>query len=252
MFDRLSFFPLSRSKLYMWRAYFTFASRLSLLGGYQTRVLFSDTDSWALSASRAKTAMELKEQEGFLKDGLKVAPMTSLLSRNMASAYLRTFAPYLDFSSITQFSHIYKCLIEPNPDLVTAHASLADTRKSAQFFFKDELHNQFMSAFFSSSPKQYAIVNKRNEPEIMRVKGVRRNLTKKCVGVDDFIHVTRDNLVSKSVQQYSLKRVHDTIFLVHGRKRVLSCFTAKRLFACNTFLPDGAFGYPLHLKKYLE
>ena len=236
----------------MWRTYFTFAARLSLLGGYQSRVLFSDTDSWGMSISRLKTNMELGEQKLFLKNELEVAPLTSLLSRNIASAYIHTFAPYLDFSSINESSHIYKCIIESSPQLKQIHSSLASKRKSAQFFFKDELYNQFMAAFFSSSPKQYAIINKDHEPEVLRVKGVRRNLTRKCVKMEDFIRVTQNNLVSKSVRQYSLKRTNDTIFLVHGKKRILSCFTAKRLFACATFQTDAAFGYPLHLKKYLK
>lgn len=236
----------------MWRAFHAMVARLAWHGGYASRVQMSDTDSWSLSLDRRLNLIERHEQKQFIKTGLSEAPISSHLSRNIASAYLKAFCPFLDFSSITSESHVYQCLIKGNPRLERAHKLLAGQRKSSQFYFKDELQNKFVTAFFSTSPKQYTVVNKTNKAEILKAKGIKRSLTKKTITPSHFFKATIGDQVSHSVKQFSLKRAKNTIFLVQSKRRILSCFTVKRLFSKKTFQADCAFGYPLHLKKYLE
>ena len=109
-----------------------------------------------------------------------------------------------------------------------------------------------MHSFFSTSCKQYLIVNAETNTEMLKAKGIKRNMQKKCVGYQDFVHATKNGGVSKSIMQYSLKRTHNAIYLVGSKKRVLSCFTTKRLFSKKFFRKDCAFGFPLHLKSSID
>ena len=210
-----------------------------------------DTDSLALSSSRKKTPLENEETQYYKDLGFQKLPSDSFLSRNIAKTYLHTFAPYLDFSSINEESHLYKAILTNDNRLIAAHSFLSSLRKSSRFYYKDELCNQPMHSFFSTSCKQYIIVNVKTNTEMLKAKGIKRNMQKKCVNYQDFVHATKKGGVSKSVTQYSLKRTHNAIYLVGARKRILSCFTTKRLFLKKQFRKDCAFGFPLHFKSYI-
>ena len=199
--------------------------------------------------NREKTAIERAETNLYKNQGFGTLPTTSKLSHTLAKSYLRTFLPFLDVSSIKPQSHVYKTLLAHDNRLTAAHSILGAIQKSAKYYFKDELNNTFMNSFHSSSCKQYLIVNNEKKTEMIKAKGIKRNLQRKCVSKDDFVRSTHQT--AKSINQYSLKRLKGAIYLVKQKKRVLSCFTTKRLFFKKAFQNDRAFGFPIHLKSYL-
>lgn len=184
----------------------------------------------------------------------------SLLCQNFSKSYLHAFANALDFSSITEDSFIYKSLFEGNTNMITGWKFLQSTRTSQRWFWKDELKNKFIKRFMSTSPKQYIIeesIENTNQsspakqPAVLKVKGTKRNLVRKHISSDDFIRTIIKNEPSRKLSQHHIKRLKGKIYVHSQDKRILSCFTAKRIFSKKYFTESSAFGWPLHLKPYL-
>ena len=241
----------SSSKCYLWRIFFTLAARFKYFGNYDCRALFSDTDSWSLSLMRRKFSSELSEAREAEAQGLEHLPVTSLTSKNMAKAYVHSLLPLLDFSCINEQSHIYEALFQGNKDTIRDCNSLSKLRKSRSFYLKDECKNQPMEAFLGASVKQYQLVNKQKTPFMTKAKGLKRVLIKNCVSYQAFRDVVKAEKMPKKVKQFGFKRVQGTIYLTMINKRILSLFTSKRCFSSRNFRKDSAFGYPLHLKRFL-
>ena len=106
-------------------------------------------------------------------------------------------------------------------------------------------------AFYSTSPKQYLISTHEDTTQTVKAKGTKRNLIKKNIKEKDFINVTIKNQPSKTLKQHFIKRCGTSLFVYSQNKRVLSCFTSKRLFIKKYFTDSDAFSFPLHLKKHL-
>jgi len=73
------------------------------------------------------------------QNNIKELPNDSLLSRNLALAYLDSFSNILDWSCLDSNSHIYQVLIKGNKSLEQAHFFLSKFLKARRFLFKDEL-----------------------------------------------------------------------------------------------------------------
>ena len=247
----ISALTYSSSKCYLWRLFYTLAARFKYFGNYDCRALFSDTDSWSLSLIRRKFSKELDEACEAKADGLSHLPVSSLTSKNMARAYVRSMLPLLDFSCITEDSHIYQTLFANDQNTVKNYKSLSTLRRSRSFYVKDECKNQPMEAFLGASVKQYQLVNKQKTPYMTKTKGLKRVLIKNCVSYKAFLDVAKAEKMPKRVKQFGFKRVQGTIYLTMVNKRILSLFTSKRCFSSRNFRKDSAFGFPLHLKPFL-
>lgn len=178
----------------------------------------------------------------------------SLFCRNIATTYLHTFANALDFSSITENSFAFKAIFAENPNLIAGWKFLQATRSSQRFFWKDELKNKFMKRFMSTSPKQYIIeesIETTSKPTVLKVKGTKRNLVREHVSSKDFINTVIKGEASRKLSQHHIKRLKGKIYIHSQEKRILSCFTSKRIFSKDYFTQSSALGWPLHLKPYL-
>ena len=241
----------SSSKCFMWRTLFTIAARFKYFGGYDYRVLFSDTDSWSLSLMRKKSLEERREVQEAKLQKIEHLPVSSLTSKNIAKAYFYSMLHILDFSCINPDSHIYQTLFEGSETAKHNCQVLTNLRRSRSFYLKDECKNMPMEAFLGASVKQYQIVDKRQQPYMTKSKGLKRILIKKCISYQSFLDVAKAEKMPKRVQQFGFKRMHGTIYLTHVNKRILSLFTSKRAFSSANFRKDSAFGLPLHFKQFL-
>ena len=241
----------SSSKCFMWRAFSTIAARFKYFGGYDCRVLFSDTDSWSYSLIRKKSLDERREVQEAKLQKIEHLPVSSLTSKNIAKAYFYSMLHILDFSCINPESHIYQTLFEGNERAKHDCRVLTDLRRSRSFYFKDECKNMPMEAFLGASVKQYQIVDKKQHPYMTKAKGLKRILIKNCISYQSFLDVAKAEKMPKRVQQFGFKRIHGTIYLTHINKRILSLFTSKRVFSSANFRKDSAFGLPLHFKRFL-
>ena len=241
----------SSAKLFMWRMYHTLAARFYFFGGYGTRILMSDTDSYAISMLTKKCDYMLAEAEKAKQAGLSHLPFSSYTSRFIANAYLKTMAPFLDFSCINPDSHIYQTFFADSTPMQKACATLAKNRRSQSFYIKSEINNKQMEMFLAASVKMYMIVNKDLSPSLIKAKGLKRGLISKVIDTAHFIDVAKHEKPSKTVQQYNLKRMNGTIFLHSVKRRALTLFTSKRIMDPTYFQPGSHFGYPLHFKPFM-
>ena len=235
----------------MWRLFHTLAARFSFFGGYGIRILMHDTDSYAVSLQTEKCPYMLTEAKRAKQTGLSHLPLSSYTSRFIASAYLKTMAPLLDFSCINQDSHIYQTFMTSNKTMKETCSALAKHRRSQSFFIKSEINNKQMEMFLATSVKMYMLVNKDLSPNLIKAKGLKRNLIHQCLSTSDFVDVAKLEKPSKLVQQHNLKRINGTIFLHSVKRRALTLLTSKRIMDPTHFRPGSHFGYPLHFKPFL-
>ena len=85
----------------------------------------------------------------------------------------------------------------------------------------------------------------------LKVKGTKRNLIQSSVGLKDFLNVTKKKKSARKLRQYSIKKLYGTLCVYSQTKRVLSCFTSKRIFMDKYATDYQLFSYPLHAKPYL-
>ena len=241
----------SSAKTFMWRLYHSLAARFYYFGRYGIRILMSDTDSYAVALFTEKCNYMLDEMERAKQAGLSSLPLSSYTSRFIANAYLKTMAPFLDFSCINNNSHIFQTFMAHNPSLQETCSTLAKCRRSQSFFIKSEINNKQMEMFLAASVKMYMLVDKDFSPAVIKAKGLKRGLIRQVISTSDFIDVAKHEKPSKVVQQYNLKRLHGTIFLHSVKRRALTLFTSKRIMDPAHFSPGSHFGYPLHFKPFL-
>ena len=241
----------SSAKCFMWRLFFSLAARFAFFGDYGIRILMSDTDSYCNSLQFEKCPYMLAEAKRAKKAGLSHLPLSSVTSRYIARAYLKTMAPLLDFSSINKDSHIYQTLMASDPTMQRSYETLAKLRRSQSFFIKSEINNKQMEMFLATSVKMYMLVDKNLSPALIKAKGLKRNLIRRVLDTEHFKDVAKLEKPSKRIQQYNLKRVNGTIFLHSVKRRALTLFTSKRIMDPRHFQPGSHFGYPLHYKPFL-
>ena len=82
--------------------------------------------------------------------------------------------------------------------------------------------------------------------EDKKVKGVKRSLVKKNVTKKDFVKTVRDNVIARSLKQYTIRRFGNNLFVSSISKRILTKFSAKRLYFDVLATKKFHFCYPLH------
>ena len=217
--------------------------------------------------------MEKDQLEICKQNNVKELPNDSLLSRNLALAYLDSFSNILDWSCLDSNSHIYQVLIKGNKSLEQAHFFLSKFLKARRFLFKDELKNRMNDnhindvntnivnnvnnsndrtpkLFISSSCKQYLICGSHDVTLMKKVKGISKRLSKH-ISTKDFINVTIRKKKPKKILQFGLKRLYGKIYCYSLLKSALGTCSSKRIFS-NFFRTKQCFlSFPLHLKDYV-
>ena len=209
------------------------------------------------------------------KKNIKELPNNSLLSRNLAFAYLDSFSNILDWSCLDSNSHIYKTLIKNNKNLEQAHLFLSKFLKARRFLFKDELKNRMGDSnandvndvngvndvnsvindcapklFVSPSAKQYIICGSHDVTLMKKIRGISRKLSKH-VTKKDFINVTIRKKKPKKILQFGLKRLYGKIYCYSLYKNVLGTTSSKHIFSNFFRTKECSLSFPLHLKNYV-
>ena len=209
------------------------------------------------------------------KNNIKELPNNSLLSRNLALAYLDSFSNILDWSCLDYNSHIYQTLIKDNKSLEQAHFFLSKFLKARRFRFKDELKNRMSNnhinnvndvnnvnnhavnandrapkLFVSSSCKQYIICGSHDVTLMKKIKGISKRLSRH-VTKKDFINVTIRKQKPKKILQFGLKRLYGKIYCYSLLKSVLGTCSTKRIFSNFFRTQQCSLSFPLHLKDYV-
>ena len=142
--------------------------------------LYSYQDSLCISSNRTKSPLEALEHKHYFNKSPDVEklPDWSLTATKLASAYIKSMAVHLDFSSIckvesiftttsfpserkwktcpnmlirlccSQESHIYKSFFDASLPLRHALDLMAKKRRSQKFYWKDEQMNLFQTTQF--------------------------------------------------------------------------------------------------------
>ena len=85
----------------------------------------------------------------------------------------------------------------------------------------------------------------------LKVKGTKRNLIQDFVGKKDFLNATKKKEPARKLRHFSIKKLYGAMYVHSQTKRILSCFTTKRIFMDKYADDFQSFSYPLHARPYL-
>ena len=224
-------------------------------------------DSLCISISRELSSLEKDQLKMCKQNNIKELPNDSLLSKNLALAYLDSFSNILDWSCLDYNSHVYKTLIRDNKSLEQAHFFLSKFLKARRFRFKDELKNRMSDVdndannvdnvsnyapklFVSPSAKQYIICGSHNVTLMKKIRGISRKLSK-YITTKDFINVTIRKQKPRKILQFGLKRIYGKIYCHSLLKAILGTCCTKRIFSKKFRTKQCSLSFPLHLKDYV-
>ena len=252
------------SKLSMWKTWAYCSSRMCKFYDANTRMSFTDTDSiYSVTESLRSDLMHTEIHT------LKHSPIDytkSLHAYTMATAYIKTFGPILDFSSLKpKDSLIFKILAE-NTHTEEEKTSLTNMWNIIGKFTKNKPHlikheADCMKNIICASPKQYCITkhpdlstfpyasNQAAIPLQLKSKGIARSSQMKHLTFFEFHETIVNNKPTEVVSIPALKRLDFRIYLIKTKKKLISKINSKRCFSSLYRKKKHFFSFPLHYKR---
>ena len=203
----------------------------------------------------------------------------SEISKEITSQNFRMWCGLLDFSSIGSESNLYlQHLASPGIRAMVKYLSLVTNKELMTW--KSECDFLDVAHVISPSPKTYAVETLspdlslplscsqssplpfptygptdplnivRSRPFTKKAKGVRRNIIRSRTSLLDYAESVRTNDPPRTVLEFSLRRSHFRIFLIHQKKSLLGRNILKRLSYPSLRKKWCYFPLPLHAKQF--